>query len=134
MSDSLTIWTDSQHLNDARIKDILGRIVITKFIEDKINSLTRMGIASALDTEKLSPQHIPLLQAYRQTMTQFPLNPNEREQLLQKIRQEPELHRYIRRVDDLVSLSYPSAADQESRGMGTIVSTRATKGVSTLYR
>nr|WP_282564771.1 DUF3491 domain-containing protein [Providencia alcalifaciens] len=99
VSDSLTIWTDSQHLNDARIKDILGRIVITKFIEDKINALRRMGIASELDTEKLSPQHIPLLQAYRQTMTQFPLNPNEREQLLQKIRQEPELHRYIRRVD-----------------------------------
>ncbi|ELO5254521.1 YopT-type cysteine protease domain-containing protein, partial [Escherichia coli] len=99
VSDSLTIWTDSPRLHDARLKDILGRIVIMKFIDDKIDALRRIDVAAVPVQEKLSPKHIQLLQAYRQLMTRIQPDHHERERLLQQISQEPELHRYIRQVE-----------------------------------
>ncbi|EPY3706213.1 DUF3491 domain-containing protein, partial [Escherichia coli] len=99
VSDSLTIWTDSPRLHDARLKDLLGRIVIIKFIDDKIDALRRIDVAAVPVQEKLSPKHIQLLQAYRQLMTRIQPDRHERERLLQQISQEPELHRYIRQVE-----------------------------------
>ncbi|MGS8515506.1 DUF3491 domain-containing protein (plasmid) [Escherichia coli] len=96
MADSVTVWVDSYRLKDTHVKNIISKIIRLRFIDDKISEIrTKEGPSSASRDNR----YIALLTQYRDLMSKTSPSLQERGQLLQKIRNEPDLSRFIRNVE-----------------------------------
>ncbi|HDU1553535.1 TPA: DUF3491 domain-containing protein [Klebsiella pneumoniae] len=105
MADSVTIWVDSVRLRHKHLQGIISKIIRVRFINDKITEIqTREGPSSASQDRR----HISLLTRYRDLMCQQTPDSAQRNALIQEIKAEAELSRFIRRVE----LSLPSHTNQ----------------------
>ncbi|EOT9758483.1 DUF3491 domain-containing protein [Escherichia coli O106:H18] len=96
IADSVTIWVDSSRLKDAHMKNIISKIIRLRFINDKISEIrTKEGPSSVSRDDR----YIALLTQYRDLMSKTSPSPQEKVQLSQKIRDEPDLSRFIRSVE-----------------------------------
>ncbi|EET4511095.1 cysteine protease domain, YopT-type [Escherichia coli] len=105
MADSLTIWVDSINLKHKKLQGIIAKIVRIRFINDKISAIqSKEGPSSASQDSR----HISLLEQYRDLMSQQTPDAIQRSLLLQSIKSERDLSRFIRSVE----LSLPLHTNQ----------------------
>ncbi|ECJ2283052.1 hypothetical protein FNJ08_19525, partial [Salmonella enterica subsp. salamae] len=94
----VVVWTDTPRLLDDSLKRILGKVLRSRLIDNKVASLQRPD-ASSSRQEGPGAAQIALLQTYRQLMVQNSPKANEITTTLQQIKQTPEVRSFIRSVE-----------------------------------
>ncbi|EFC0207889.1 DUF3491 domain-containing protein, partial [Escherichia coli] len=112
MADSLTFWVDSTRLRHKRLQGIISKIVRIRFINDKILEIQKKEGPSSASKDS---RYITLLEKYRDLLSQQSPDVLQRSSLLNSIKSERELSRFIRSVE----ISLPLHTNQilnEKRG------------------
>lgn len=118
MADSLTIWVDSIRLRHKQLQGIISKIVRIRFINDKISEIqSKEGPSSASQDSR----HISLLNQYRDLMSQQTPDSVQRSSLLQSIKSERELSRFIRRVELSLPLHTNQILNEKRKEWGDLV-------------
>ncbi|ECI3497776.1 hypothetical protein DMO32_24815, partial [Salmonella enterica subsp. salamae] len=84
------VWTDTPRLLMDSLKRILGKVLRSRLLDNKVASLQHPD-ASSSRQEGAGSTQIALLQSYRQLTLQNPPKADELAAMLQQIKQTPEV-------------------------------------------
>ncbi|HAF4706191.1 TPA: DUF3491 domain-containing protein, partial [Salmonella enterica] len=110
----VVVWTDTPRLLMDSLKRVLGKVVRSRLLDDKVAGLRRSDAAS-------SRQQVELLQAYRQLMTNNPPPADKLTAMLQQIKETPEVRKFIRSVEFSLPLLIQKALGEKSAAWGKML-------------
>ncbi|ECC9542939.1 hypothetical protein DTG28_25350, partial [Salmonella enterica subsp. salamae] len=116
----VVVWTDTPRLLMDSLKRILGKVLRSRLLDNKVASLQHPD-ASSSRQEGAGSTQIALLQSYRQLTLQNPPKADELAAMLQQIKQTPEVQKFIRSVEFSLPLLVQKALGEKSGTWGKML-------------